>query len=165
MAKSSNLWERRISIIATQHFIRQRDFGDTLTIAERLLNDEHDLIHKAVGWMLREVGKLDQAVEELFLEQHFRRMPRTMCCDYAIERFSAEKKRYFLLGVMSAKTNTIQKTTELYLVNYEYDKIDVEKSFQANGRPAILRSCLKNAIFARLKESRGSSRCPMKNGA
>lgn len=95
LAKSSWLWDRRISILATFHFIRQGDFDDTLRIAEMLLGDKHDLIHKAVGWMLREVGKRDQTILEAFLEEHGRIMPRTML-RYAIEKFSEKKRRAYL---------------------------------------------------------------------
>lgn len=96
-AKSNNLWKRRIAIIATLHFIRQNDFSDTLRISRMLLYDGHDLIHKAVGWMLREVGKRHLATEEGFLKKHYRSMPRTML-RYAIERFPEGKRKRYLNG-------------------------------------------------------------------
>jgi 3-methyladenine DNA glycosylase AlkD len=95
LAKSKSLWERRISIVATFHFIRQNDFGDTLAIADLLLGDKEDLIHKATGWMLREVGKRDLAALEGFLQQHYRIMPRTML-RYAIEKFEEKKRLAYL---------------------------------------------------------------------
>ncbi len=94
-SKSDNLWQRRIAIIATFAFIKKGKFNDTLRIAEILLNDKHDLIQKAVGWMLREVGKRNQDVEEDFLKKHYKKMPRTML-RYAIERFDAEQKRFYM---------------------------------------------------------------------
>jgi 3-methyladenine DNA glycosylase AlkD len=97
LAASKNLWERRIAIIATFYFIRQNDFADTLRIAERLLTDREDLIHKAVGWMLREVGKRHQPALEAFLRRHCKSMPRT-ALRYAIERFPDQMRRAFLDG-------------------------------------------------------------------
>jgi 3-methyladenine DNA glycosylase AlkD len=95
LAKSRSLWERRIAIISTQHFIRHGDFDDTLRIVEILLDDRHDLIHKATGWMLREVGKRNQPLLERFLRKHGRRMPRTML-RYAIERFPEELRARYM---------------------------------------------------------------------
>lgn len=95
LAKSESLWEKRIAILSTYTFIRNNDFEDTLKISEMLLKDNHDLIHKAVGWMLREIGKKDQKAEEQFLKKHSRQMPRTML-RYAIERFDEEKRMFYL---------------------------------------------------------------------
>jgi 3-methyladenine DNA glycosylase AlkD len=97
LVKSKSLWERRISVLATFYFIRRRDFSDTLNIAELLRDDKEDLIHKAVGWMLREVGKRDHAAEREFLEKHCKAMPRTML-RYAIEKFPEEERLAFLHG-------------------------------------------------------------------
>lgn len=95
LAKSKNLWEKRIAIIATFQFIKNNQFEETLKISEMLLNDKHDLIHKAVGWMLREIGKKDLKIEEEFLKKYYKRMPRTML-RYAIERFSENKRQGYL---------------------------------------------------------------------
>ncbi len=95
-ANSQSLWERRISIIATFTFIKSRQFTDSLKIAEMHLDDKEDLIHKAVGWMLREIGKRDLTIEENFLEKHYQTMPRTML-RYAIEKFPEQKRQHYLL--------------------------------------------------------------------
>jgi 3-methyladenine DNA glycosylase AlkD len=99
LARSRGLWKKRIAILSTFHFIGQNDFTDTLRISELLLNDDHDLIHKAVGWMLREVGKRSLATEERFLKQYYRKMPRTML-RYAIERFPEAKRKKYLKGAI-----------------------------------------------------------------
>ena len=97
LARSRNLWERRIAIVATHWFILDGEITTTLRIAERLLDDTHDLIHKATGWMLREAAKRDRQGTERFLRKHQRQMPRTML-RYAIERFSASERARYLRG-------------------------------------------------------------------
>lgn len=94
-ARSKDLWEKRIAILSTQTFIRKHFFEDTLNISEILLNDKHDLIHKAVGWMLREVGKRDLETEEVFLKKYYKTIPRTML-RYAIEKFPEKKRKSYL---------------------------------------------------------------------
>jgi 3-methyladenine DNA glycosylase AlkD len=94
-AKSKNLWEKRISIVSTYTFIKAGEYKDTFKIAEILMNDKHDLIHKAVGWMLREVGKISQKDEEKFLQKYYKKMPRTTL-RYAIEKFPEEKRIKYL---------------------------------------------------------------------
>lgn len=97
LGRSRSVWDRRIAVLATFWFIRERDFRDSLELARRLLTDKHDLMHKACGWMLREIGKRDQAVLERFLREHCRTMPRTML-RYAIERFPHAQRRAYLAG-------------------------------------------------------------------
>ena len=94
-ANSNNLWKKRISIVSTFEFLKNNKFEDTLNISEILLKDSHDLIHKAVGWMLREVGKRNQDLLESFLKKHSKEMPRTML-RYAIEKFDEEKRQYYM---------------------------------------------------------------------
>ena len=95
LAQSPHLWSRRVAIVATHSFIRAGEFADTLAIAELLLKDRDDLIHKAVGWMLREVGKRSESVLESFLAKRAAVMPRT-ALRYAIERLAPEKRRTYL---------------------------------------------------------------------
>jgi 3-methyladenine DNA glycosylase AlkD len=99
LARSRSLWERRIAMIATFDGIKRGDFEETFRIADLLLDDEHDLIHKAVGWLLREVGKRDGAAERRFLAGRYKKMPRTML-RYAIERFPEAERRRYLAGTV-----------------------------------------------------------------
>ncbi|HKB86993.1 MAG TPA: DNA alkylation repair protein [Ignavibacteriaceae bacterium] len=96
-AASSNLWERRIAILSTMFFIKNLHFETTFRLAEILLNDKHDLIHKGVGWMLREIGNKNITEEEIFLKKYYKLMPRTML-RYAIEKFPEERRKSYLQG-------------------------------------------------------------------
>jgi 3-methyladenine DNA glycosylase AlkD len=97
LAQSDLLWERRIAILSTFYYIKKDKFIDTLNIAGRLIADKEDLIHKAVGWMLREIGKGHLPSEETFLKKHYHNMPRTML-RYAIEKFPESKRQRYLIG-------------------------------------------------------------------
>lgn len=97
LARSKDMWERRIAIISTLHFIKNRQFDDTLEISTKLLKDKEELIHKAVGWMLREVGNKAPKVERMFLQKHYRKMPRMML-RYAIEKFPEPERKKYLHG-------------------------------------------------------------------
>jgi len=100
LAGSAVLWERRVSIMSTFHYIKRHRFDETLMIASMLLEDDEDLIHKAAGWMLREIGKRDLPTEERFLIRHYQHMPRTML-RYAIERFPEDKRQGYLKGTIT----------------------------------------------------------------
>ena len=99
LANSNDLWKQRIAIVTTYHFIKNKQYHDTLALAKILLHHKHDLIHKAVGWMLREIGKRDFAIEYEFLKEHYKKMPRTML-RYAIEKFEEELRQRFLKGLV-----------------------------------------------------------------
>ena len=99
LAESENLWERRIAIMSTFHFVKRHEFSETLKISKILLFDRQDLIHKATGWMLREIGKRHLQTEERFLKVHYKKMPRTML-RYAIEKFPEQKRQRYLKGRM-----------------------------------------------------------------
>ena len=99
LARSPDVWERRIAILATFHWIKQGEFAPALRIGEILVADPHDLIHKAVGWMLREIGKRDRAAEVAFLRTRYRTMPRTML-RYAIEHFPERERQRYLNGTI-----------------------------------------------------------------
>lgn len=97
LAKSKHLWSQRVAMVATYWFIKRDDYGETLDLADLLLTHEHDLIHKAVGWMLREMGNRDEGLLTDFLKSRYRKMPRTML-RYAIEKLSKEQRRRYLKG-------------------------------------------------------------------
>ena len=97
LVKSENMWERRIAMVSTYSFIRKRNFGEALFIADALINDDSELVQKAVGWMLREIGKRNLSSLELFLSTRYKKMPRIML-RYAIEKFPEEKRRRYLKG-------------------------------------------------------------------
>ena len=99
LARSESLWDRRIAVVSTYHFIKRGRFSETLEISKMLISDKEDLIHKAVGWMLREIGKRDLESEENFLKTYYRSMPRTML-RYAIEKFPESKRQAYLKGTM-----------------------------------------------------------------
>lgn len=92
-----DLWERRIGVMSTFNFIKKNDYKTTLRLCKLLIKDREDLIHKATGWMLREIGNRDLKIEENFLKQHYKKMPRTML-RYAIEKFPEKKRQAYLLG-------------------------------------------------------------------
>lgn len=98
LSASKSLWERRIAVLSTFYFIKEKEFDDSLAVATRLLDDREDLIHKAVGWMLREIGSRDGKVARGFLREHQRVMPRTML-RYAIEKFPEAERKSYLKGV------------------------------------------------------------------
>jgi 3-methyladenine DNA glycosylase AlkD len=95
LARSKNLWEKRIAMLSTFQYIKVGDIYDALRISEILLADSHDLIHKAVGWMLREMGKRDPALLRAFLRDHSKVMPRT-ALRYSIEKFSERERKMWL---------------------------------------------------------------------
>jgi 3-methyladenine DNA glycosylase AlkD len=95
LARSNNLWDRRIAIVSTFSLIKNNIFKETLDISKILLKDNHDLIHKSVGWMLREVGKRDKEAEKIFLNKYYRLMPRTML-RYSIEKFPIKEKEFYM---------------------------------------------------------------------
>ena len=95
LAESDNLWEQRIAMVSTVAFIRNREYTDTLALAEKFMMHKHDLMHKAIGWMLREVGKKDRETLSEFLEEYATRLPRT-ALRYAIEHYPEDQRQYFL---------------------------------------------------------------------
>lgn len=104
LSRASDIWDRRIAVLACFRFIRENDFKDVLEIAERMLSDQRDLIQKATGWMLREVANRDRVVVEMFLRQHCHEMPRTML-RYAIEKFPESRRKAWLRDCKSTGMN------------------------------------------------------------
>lgn len=113
LAKSEDLWERRIAVMATFYFIKHKKYEETLKIAKILLNDKEDLVHKAVGWMLHEIGKKDMTTEETFLKPHYKEMPRTML-RYAIEKFPEPKRQKYLKGSLAPSKSTSRNGTRYH---------------------------------------------------
>ena len=95
LAQSENLWEQRASIVSTMYLVKRGEFGPTLKLAEQFFTHEHDLMHKATGWLLREVGKKDERILRKFLGKHAARMPRTML-RYSIEKLTPEQKKFYM---------------------------------------------------------------------
>ncbi len=95
LARSKNLWEQRASIVSTMYLVKRGEYGATLALAEKFFTHEHDLMHKATGWLLREVGKKDERVLRDFLDKHAARMPRTML-RYSIEKLTPEQKKIYM---------------------------------------------------------------------
>ncbi len=99
LVKSDSLWQRRIAIMTTFYYIKKNEFSDALKISKQLQNDKEDLIHKAVGWMLREIGNRNKAIEVVFLKEHYQKMPRTML-RFAIEKFIEDERQQYLKGMV-----------------------------------------------------------------
>ena len=129
-----SLWKRRIAVIATYWYIKRGRFDELLKMAEQLLGDDQDLIHKAVGWMLREVGKKELAVEEAFLRRHYRNMPRTML-RYAIERFDEKTRKDYLEGRIEC---SVEKTAYERVSPPRAGWADAAKKIRERGEDRLL---------------------------